>query len=118
MTVAVAVDVPDTLPVATLDDIVGATDTRTESIPVPEWGASVIVRGFTRQQALQWSKCEDEVESEALCLHFGLAEPEVTLEQARDLVQTKSSRALAKVLVGVMRLSGLGVAFRDERAEG
>jgi len=118
MTVTPA-DVAAGLPVATLDDIFAADDVKQADVDVPEWSARVVVRGLSRKQVLAWSDSGDDLsEADALLLHYGLVEPEVTVEQARELVATRSHAALARVLREVMRLSGIGIGFQGAGADG
>lgn len=115
------VDIADAaaLPVATLDDILSADDVKQADVNVPEWGARVVVRGLSRKQVLAWSDTGDDVsEADALLLHHGLVEPEVTVEQARELVASRSHVALMRVLREVMRLSGIGLGFQDQGTDG
>lgn len=107
------------LPVATLDDILAADDVKQADVDVPEWGVRVVVRGLSRKQVLVWSDAgEDMSEADALLLHHGFVDPELTLEQARGLVGAKSHAALARVLREVMRLSGIGIGFQGQGTDG
>lgn len=106
-----------TVPVLALDEIRAAADNPAVDLDVPEWGGRVKVRGFTRAEALQWANTsgenDDGQQGNVLCLHFGLVDPAVTREEAQELVETKSQRAVARVAAEVMRLSGLGATFQD-----
>lgn len=109
----------ETLPVATLDDILSADDVKHADVEVPEWNARVAVRGLSRKQVLAWSDTGDDMsEADAILLHHGLVDPEVTLEQAREIVASKSHSALLRVLREVMRLSGIGIGFQGQGTNG
>jgi hypothetical protein len=68
---------------------------------------------MTRAAVHAWVATEDAVESEALVLHHGLAEPEVTLEQAREIIATAQSKPVVRVVREVLRLSGIATPGAD-----
>jgi len=103
------------LPVATFEDIVAAKDMGdVETVAVPEWKASVRVRGLSRGEVL--SGRQDGVNYEAYLLSVGMVEPAVTIEQATDIVNGKSFQALERILDRIVDLSGLGAGFRAGQA--
>ena len=99
------------LPVATFEEIVAAKDTGdVETVAVPEWAASVRVRGLTRGEVL--SGRGEGVNYEAYLLSVGMVEPVVTIEQATEIVNVKSFQAVDRILDRIVELSGLGAGFR------
>jgi hypothetical protein len=107
-------DKPAVLPVATLADIRAAADIGDETIPVPQWGHSVRVRGLSRGEVKQCLEMDDRTIG---YLHFGLVEPAVTLEEAAE-IDAKSFQAVQVILEAIVRLAGLGAGFREGTAEG
>lgn len=102
----------DTLPVATLEQIMGVDDRPPVDLDVDGWG-QVRVRSLTRAAVHAWVAEEDPVETEALLLHYGLAEPEVTLEQAREILAKAQSKPVVQVIREVLRLSGIATPGTD-----
>ena len=109
------------------DAILGASDIKTEEVPVPEWGGTVLVRGLTAKQ-------RDEFES-GLIETVGKTQ-RVTMRNARArlaalsivgedneplfspadvfLLGEKSGAALDRVFAVASRLSGIGDSDMDE----
>lgn len=102
---------PVPLEPGSFEQIQAADDTAAKAVDVPEWSMQVTVRGFRRAEALQWSATDDPSESDALVIHYGLVQPTVTIEQAREIVAAKSQVAVARIVREVIELSGLGTAF-------
>jgi len=103
----------DMLPIATLDEILAIDDRPAVDVDVDGWGR-VRVRGMTRAAVLAWVECEDAAETEALVLHHGLADPAVTLEQAREILDKAQSRPVVQVVREVLRLTGIAIPAADQ----
>lgn len=101
------------LPVGTLDAILAAKDLKEKTVPVPEWGVSVKIRSLSRAEVLAISNVEDDGTERAnvLALVGGMVEPEVTEEQAEELLAAKSVEATNKVLTAILEASGLAAGF-------
>lgn len=99
--------------VLTLEQVRSADDRPTVDLDVDDWGGRVQVRGMTRAAMLQWVECDDPVESEALILHHGLHEPAVTIEEAREVIRSAPSRPVGRVVVEILRLSGIAAPGAD-----
>lgn len=108
----VALELP---PAGSVQAILAANDVTAQPVEVPEWRMTVKVRGFTRAEALEWSAIDGNVESDARLLQYGLVEPSVTEDEAREIVATKSQAAVKRIVVEVLRLSGLGATFPVEK---
>lgn len=104
----------ETLPVGTLAQIREAVDLGEETVPVPQWGVSVRVRGLSRGEVRQSVEMGTR---EVGYLHFGMVEPAVTLEEAAE-IDGKSFLAVQVILETIIRLSGLGAGFREGTAGG
>lgn len=98
--------------VLTLEQVRAADDRPIVDLDVDGWGR-VRVRGMTRAAMLQWVECDDPVESEALILHHGLHEPAVTIEEAREVIRSAPSRPVGRVVVEILRLSGIAAPGAD-----
>lgn len=108
------------MPAATLDLILNADDIHREGEPVevPEWGLTVRVRGLTRGETkLFRSEDMDVPEIEANMLTLGLVEPQVTIEQAKQLLEEKSFAATERVLTAILDMSGQSPGFRPQPSD-
>lgn len=100
------------------EKILGASDIRREQVHVPEWDATVEVRGLTGTQRAKLMKtgfdAKGAVDFEKLypeLLVASVFDPEtqqpVFTEADRDSLNGKSGAALERVAQAAMRLSGL-----------
>lgn len=105
---------PD-LPVLSFEDIARADDLPTKSVPVPEWGGSVVMRGLSIGQVddLDALKTQGELAHILGLLAATIVEPEITPEQAGVLRQ-KSNHVLQRLLKEAVKINGLGAEL--ERA--
>jgi hypothetical protein len=108
--------------ILSFDDILGATDIHDVTVEVPEWGGSVVVRPLTkriqrdiRREATvnvfdpSTGESHEELEDdklELLLFQRGLVQPQITLEQAEQLLD-RSASAFDRVLKSVTQESGL-----------
>lgn len=103
------------LRVGSLDDILAADDTQADGVPVdvPEWGLRVLVKGLTRGEALAFSDIESGPEAEAFLLAHTLVQPQLTVEQAADLIAKKGHGPVRRVVQEALRVSGMTATFRE-----
>jgi hypothetical protein len=82
-------------------------------------GGTVLVRGLTRAEALSVSNARDDVaEVEALMCAYGLAEPALTLEDARQLLTEVEAGDVQRICEAIQELSGMdeGAAKRATKS--
>ncbi len=115
---------PDGAPartVATFDAIMAAPDLGEHWVEIPEWGSSVKVRGLSRGEwaaMREASKKEgsDDMDAaivDAQLLHLGMVEPQVSFEQAVELLNRKGLRACGRLTEAILAASGIGDGFRE-----
>lgn len=105
-----------------VEQIAAADDLGRETIEVPEWGGSVVVRGLgygewvdVRDASIVGGQ-QDERLLARLLFAAALVEPAVTPEQAEILVN-KSAAAVNRLMEAVTRLSGNSAeAFAEAEA--
>lgn len=109
--------------ILTLDDIKEAEDVTERTVPVPQWGGSVIVRSITKRQmrvikAQSRDKDgdlqEDEVEKQLFLQ--GLVSPAVT-EEDYEMFLDKSSAAvdtITKAIIGTSKLDDEAVTKQEK----
>lgn len=76
----------------------------TETVPLN--GGEVVVRGLSRGEASVCGKLDDQDDVEAMALHLGLVDPELSLEDATAWRDQDESGELQKVVDVIQRLSG------------
>jgi hypothetical protein len=104
---------PEPMRVLSLDQIVDIQDLDQETLYIPEWGGSVVIRGLGYSEWMDLrgsSMIAGEVDE--LLLTKGLiaqamVEPTVSPEQA-DLLMGKSSAAVNRLIGAIFNLSNLG----------
>ena len=100
--------------IGTFEEIQSAKDLPdVVTVEVPEWGFAVKVRGLKRSEVMALRGEIDEQEGSAKTIQMGLVEPQITLEQAREMCNEKSFQATERVVEAVMKASGLGDGFRS-----
>lgn len=106
------------LPQGSFDQIIAAARERgeTRDIQMPAWGCNVKIRGLTRNEVLLANGLP-QAEQETNYLHLGFVDPQLTLEQARELRETEKFGVLENVLEEILELSGLGAEFRKKHAD-
>ncbi len=111
------------------EQILGAQDTQQETVPVPEWGGEVIVRGLTGTQrdafeeSMYTGRGKDRKENFAnlrarltvLCIVGEDGKPLFSVKDVEAL-GNKSAAALDRVFEACQRLSGLAKKDVDEIA--
>lgn len=97
------------LPLATFEQIQSADDTLSdgEIVEMPEWKASVKVRGLTRGESRLAYKLPEAEDREASILGCGFVEPKLSPEQAREIVNAKGFKTTERLLEKILELSGL-----------
>lgn len=115
--------------VLTRQQIDAASDIRTETVEVPEWGGSVIVRGITARERDEWeaesmpsegSETPNLVNMRArLCVRVIVDEAGKRLydPDEADELGKRSSAALSRVYEVARRLGGIGNDAIEERAK-
>lgn len=102
------------LPLGTVEGILAAPDIATETMPIPEWGCSIRVRGLTKiqQQAIrkeaargQRNNEPDSDRIEMLMFLTGVVEPKFERGHYPQLME-KNSGVLDRVLQRIAKLSG------------
>lgn len=114
--------------ILTFDAIMAAPDCPEESVTVPQWGGSVIVKGITKAKQKELNKAAtvmkpgpdgkgvaevDTDKLDLLLLAAGLKAPAITFEQAAEF-GAKSAGAVDAVLKVILRLSGMTKEAVDE----
>ena len=98
---------------ASADVLVGADDSNTETVEVPEWGAAIRIRSLTRGEARKIGADDMTPEqAEVYVLSTACVEPVLTEAQASSLINDKSFGATEKVLNRILEVSGLVPGFR------
>lgn len=99
--------------ILTLDEIMAAKDVEERVVEVPEWGGSVKVRALTKGEAQRIRRETmgpngepDPEKLEAYLLAYGLAEPQITVEQAQALLEQKSNAVVERILREIVELNG------------
>lgn len=117
-----AADKPDQPRLLTAEDIVAVDDVPTETVDVPEWGGSVVLRGLTLEEVLALrgdaeGAAKDPTALSVKMLTASFADPVLTPEQAAVLVK-KSATVVARLMQKASRLSGVDeeAVQRSERA--
>lgn len=79
----------------------------TESVAVD--GGEVTVRALSRKAIhLLPTEGGDQFEVEAYMLHFGMADPALTIEEAREWIGVAGNGEIDRVSDAISRLSGIG----------
>jgi hypothetical protein len=101
---------PMVAPQSTHERIRQAVDLETETVEIPEWGVTLTVRGLARGEvrALPTEASQAEIHA----WHLGVVDPAFTLEEAEEILTTKSFSPTERVLTKILELSGLGDSFR------
>ena len=101
------------LPVASVESLLAVDDSHASDVQIPEWGLSVRIRGMTRGEARKIGT-EDMTpeDAEVYALHTCLVEPQLTAEQARQLVNDKGFGTTELLLRRILEVSGLVDGFR------
>jgi len=113
----------------TAEQILAASDIKTETVPVPEWGGEVNVRGLTGAQrdafeeSMFVGRGKDRKENFAnlrarlivLCAVNEQGQPIFTEKQV-DALSKKSAAALDRVFEAAQRLSGLSKKDTEDLA--
>lgn len=107
-----------------LDALLADSDLDTETLEVDGIG-EVTIRSLTRQQAVKVADAEGGVEREVRILAYGLADPKLTLDQAKQVIQKRSAGQIQGLMEAISRISGLmedsqkeaRSTFRDEPAD-
>lgn len=94
----------------TLDDISNAPSLPEKEIEIPEWDATVLVRGLTKADTVEINELSevegvrDEVLFEKHLLLKGLKEPQLDdLDQVEDFYSKATPAIIDKILIGVYR---------------
>lgn len=94
------------------EDIIGSVDIKEEAYEVPEWGGSVKLRPFTKEQQQAMRKkamVNGELDSdylEMLLLQEGMLEPKLTDEQLIQVKQ-KSANVIDNIIRKITAMSGV-----------
>lgn len=105
------------LPVASsADDLLAKDDLAPRPLEIPEWGATVLIRGLTRQEyiTLKDQAGDDSDVADVLLLTTCLVQPKLDETQARRLLDEKTVGSVAKITRAIVEASGLGDLFRPE----
>lgn len=79
-------------------------------------GGEVTVRALSRKAIhLLPVDAGDKVEVEATLLHFGMADPALTVDEAREWIGAAANGEIDKVTDAISRLSGIG-RYSDKEA--
>lgn len=111
--------------------ILGASDIQQETVEVPEWGGSVVVRGLSGKQragleALLTSGRDGKATPKILQAFYGALIVESVVDgdgkhlfepADRDALTEKSGAALQHIIKVAVRLSGLEEAAQDAERE-
>jgi hypothetical protein len=117
-----SVDV-STLRIVSIEDILAADDLPTKTIPVPEWGGAVVIKGFSKAVEMEIRRQAGGAEDfdserfEMLMFVYGVIEPQFTVEQL-DLLKEKNSAPFDRVLSAVMDLAGLTKEAKERAKAG
>lgn len=98
----------------TTADILAANDIVDEEVDVPEWGGTVLIRGFTKARQMELRRMATDpktgrVDNERLEMQlfiYGVIDPQFVAAQATEL-RMKSAGALDRVLKRIMAISGM-----------
>lgn len=101
---------PKSLPVLTFEQIEATDDLKPETVEVPEWGGSVVVKGASKEVYDAWLTMESPADGYYL-LSQTVIEPSITEEQAAAL-KKKSAAAMSRIESAVLRLSSAQGAER------
>lgn len=86
----------------------------TETVAID--GGEVTVRALSRKAIhLLPVEAGDKVEVEATLLHFGMADPALTVDEAREWIGTASNGEIDRVTDAISKLSGIG-RYSDKEA--
>lgn len=102
----------------TLDQILHAKDIREETIEVAEWGGTVRIRSFTKEQGNRLQSeatVDDKIDRERMEMLYlveGVIEPQITREHI-GLLRQRSARAVGRVMDAILKINGI----REEDVE-
>lgn len=100
------------LRILSVEDILSAEDLPSETVPVPEWGGAVTIRGFSKarefaiRQEAMGADGLDEERFEMLLFINGVVEPQFSVDQL-EVLKEKSGSVIDRVLTRIMDISGL-----------
>ena len=103
---------PNLVRILTVEEILTAPDLEEKRVEVPEWGGSVRIRSFTKEQQQALRKAATvggEVDNDYLELLMfvnGVIEPRFSEDQA-VLLKDKNAGAVDRVLKALMEITGL-----------
>lgn len=98
--------------ILSVEDILSAEDLTSETVPVPEWGGHVVIRGFSKarefaiREEAMGPEGLDEQRFEMLLFINGVVEPQFTVDQL-EVLKEKSGAVIDRVLARIMDISGL-----------
>lgn len=110
--------------ILTIEEILAAEDITEKTIPVKEWGGSVVIRTITKTEFDEISESSqvdgevDQEELQRLLILVAVRQPHISSENF-EAMKGKSAGAFLKVVSGVMEHSGLkgisGQTAREKR---
>lgn len=98
--------------ILSVDEILAAPDLEEKTVPVPEWGGSVKVKGFTKAKQQELRKQAtvggelDEQRLEMLMFVHGVSEPQFSLDQVEQL-RDKAAGPIDRILKEILEVSGM-----------
>lgn len=101
-------------PLLSLAEIEAADDLKTETIEVPEWGGSVVVREWTTQETLDFANIDGGEDWRQLV--YGMKTPAVDEDGAKKLL-AKSGTAVSRVIEAINKINGFKVPGDTAAAE-
>lgn len=98
------------------DELLSAGLDERATVPVP--GGHVVIRAVSRAQALQIRAAGREpAKQEPLILHYGLAEPELSLADAAKWIEAANAGVIQQVVLAIAALSGMDEHAGKERTK-
>jgi len=98
------------LPLGTVDQILGAEDLSKDGrvVELLTWGLSVKIRGLTRSEVQHCGRDDvSEQEAEAFIVSTAVMDPPISMEQAKEILETKSVKGTEELLNAILEESGL-----------
>ena len=111
--------------ILTIDQILAAKDLITETIEVPAWGGSLVVRGLTASEKNSLAKISrsgngkvitiDTMKAQFAVVQMGVVQPKIGVELYESMM-AKSASTIGLVYDKIIELSGMNISSAEEES--
>lgn len=101
-----------TAPILTAEQIFEIKDLIEETMEIPEWNGSIVVKSFSKkqqQEIREMSEVDGEIDAERLEMFMfirGVVDPQFTDDQY-ELLREKNAGVMDRILTRLMQMSGM-----------